>query len=212
MLTNTYDTVKSVPLTAENLGILVDLEKMHKLVMSNFMHLNGMSDSARAVLQVTFKTVLPTDQGGKRGECQVHIRSMEKVDESSVPSVSVSAGDTVKLSVRLSAAKRNSTRGGKDEVRPVGDNEIAEWTEALLSTHGFSVAREVDTAGFEVPSVRTSKLRWTGRRDTESVRFPVRDINAVVTVVDAVKANAAIVDGVGRGKNYGLGLVVVNPV
>lgn len=212
MLTNTYDTVKSVPLTAENLGILVDLDKMHKLVMRNFMDLHGASDSARALLQVTFKTVLPTDQGGKRGECQIHIRSMEKVDESSVPSPSANAGDTLKLSLRLAAAKRNTTRNGKEEVRPVGDTEIAEWSEALLAAHGFKVEQEVDADGISVSSIRASRFRWIGRNETGAIRFPVRDITTLVTVVDAEKANAAIADGIGRGKNYGLGLVVVDRV
>lgn len=208
MLTTTYDTVKSVPLNAETLPLLVDLEKMHKLVMKNFMDLNGASDSARSVLQVTFKTVLPTDQGGKRGECLLYIRSMEKVDETSVASPFVNAGDNVKIGIRLAAGKR-STKGERVEVKPYNDFEIADRVTELLGSHGFQAVSETDADGFSVPSVRASKFRWVGRNEPDAVRFPVRDIVAVVQVVDADKANAAISDGIGRGKNYGLGMVSV---
>ena len=213
MLTSsTYDTVKSVPLNAETLALLVDLDKMHKLVMRNFMDLNGATDSARALLQVTFKTVLPTDHGGKRGECQVYIRSMEPVDDSSVPSPAVNAGDEVKLTVRLASGKRNSERDGSTTVRPVSDAEVAEWASELLGSHGFKVLSETDGDGFVVPQVRSSRFRWVGGKEATAVRFPVRDIVAVVRVDDAEKANAAIADGIGRGKNYGLGMVNVEPV
>lgn len=213
MLTSTtYDTVKSVPLNAENLALLVDLDRMHKLVMSNFMDLNGASDSARALLQVTFKTVLPTDQGGKRGMCQVHIRSMEQVDDTSVPSPAVSAGDEVKLNIRLAAGKRNSERGGRTNVRPVSDAEVAVWASELLGSHGFKVLSETDSEGFVLPQVRSSRFRWVGGKDADAVRFPVRDIVAFVRIGDAEKANAAISNGIGRGKNYGLGMVGIEPV
>ena len=213
MLTSsTYDTVKSVPLNAENLALLVDLDRMHKLVMRNFMDLNGATDSARALLQVTFKTVLPTDQGGKRGECQVHIRSMEPVDDSSVPSPSVNEGDEVKLSVRVAAAKRNSGKDGGITVRPVSDTEVAEWASELLGSHGFKVMSEADSGGFVVPQVRSSRFRWIGGKEADAVRFPVRDIVAAVRVDDAEKANSAISNGIGRGKNYGLGMVNVELV
>lgn len=212
MLTSsTYDTVKSVPLNAENLALLVDLDAMHKLVMKNFMALNGATDSARALLRVTFKTVLPTDQGGKRGECQIHIRSMEQVDDTSVPSPTVAEGEEVKLSVRLAAGKRKTLRTGGVSVTPVSDTEVAEWTKLLLESHGFSVLSDSDS-GIDVPRIRYSKLRWIGSKEDGAVRFPVRDVIAFVRVADAEKANAAIADGIGRGKNYGLGMVSVAAV
>ena len=104
-------------------------------------------------------------------------------------------GCTIVLQV---AAERRNTQDGRIRVRPVVDHEASEWARALLRRHGF-VSEEVAVSG----------PRRLGARG--NLGFWVRDVRAVVSIADSELAMRAHSAGVGRGRAYGLGMVVTVP-
>jgi hypothetical protein len=194
----------NLPLTTENLRLTQDLNALHRRVMAAFPATASPTSTPRAELGVQYRVCAPGDQFAVPGRIRVLHR-----DAANAPTVA--AGDQLTVTVRLAAEKRTGkdkpgyvradgpTRTAGSRTR-VSDADAYEWAEALLLRQGLALDVEADGNPLLISA---AAVAGTGAR-----RFVTRDVNAQVTVVDADAANHALANGVGAGKNYGLGMIL----
>ena len=112
----------------------------------------------------------------------------------------------LKLSVDLNAVRTvNRTHNGsvKRTRERIPDGDLETWTAALLERHGFADADLVVTQ-------RNKEMftRGDGER-TRRVPLDVVRINGTARVVDTDLARAAVRSGIGKGRSFGCGLLMV---
>lgn len=188
------DRVLRLPLDRESLMLIADPTSLHKRVMTLLPDLGGTSTAIRADTGTLFRVDLPTDPLGTPGRISLRVRSNALAAGIGEPVVEVPLADRSRVLLRVAAERRQTDDRGI-RVRPVSDIEAGSWVRELLDRHGFDLAE-----------VALSPTRRFGSR--QGVRFSVRDVAATVTVTDAEKAATAYDRGVGRGRAYGLGMII----
>lgn len=188
------DYLVDLELTHENLLLIADPQRVHRLMASHLPDLGGRSSAIRADSGTQFRLDLPNDPLGVPGRLRMRLRgsAIEGCLGTAIPVPELTDGTRV-VAV-LAAEKRNTDERGI-RVRAVLDEEAPAWAKALLARHGLT----------------THDLAISPRRrygTAPGARFSIRDIIATVTVADAELAHGALVRGVGRGRAYGLGLIV----
>lgn len=201
-----YEAVIQHPLDAEAVAMVGDLDATHKAVMRPFADLGGLAaESPRKALGVLFHLTLPGMPGHVGTGVAFHLRTTQIMD-GFTPIPLLSVGDRITIEVRLAAERRQTERDvtgrrtTRETVRPIGDHEAEEWAIGLLTKAGLAVGPE--------GRLSISTGRNAGR---EKLRFAYRDLRADVVVVDADAANNAVTNGIGRGKNYGFGMLRTKP-
>ncbi|HEY8717247.1 type I-E CRISPR-associated protein Cas6/Cse3/CasE [Pengzhenrongella sp.] len=198
----TYQTLLEFPLTpsfAQN--ELVSLQKLHQFVMAAAGQLPNQSQTPRADLGVTFRLSLPGDDGVDGNTVQLLVRSNEPISGSSTTVTTPETGDRVRARVAMVAEKRLSRgtgNGGPQQTRPLTDDEAVKVAWRRLTDAGL----QVDRADLQV-----SDARPAGARGTINVTY--REIVAQAVVTDHPALGSALDRGIGRGKNYGFGLLTV---
>lgn len=194
-----YDTTITLPFDERTIPLLGDLDAIHKFVMQMLPNLNGATDNARATFQTLFHLTLPGDPHHLGAGVNLTIRSNQRLNDTSVPTEPLAHNQTVKLRALIATEARDTapdTR--KIRTRPIGDTEAHDWICTRLTRYGLAV-----------DDLKYSKARTRGNRRGQ--HFTVRDITAVTTIIDPVAANTMLTSGIGRGKNYGLGLPRISP-
>lgn len=100
--------------------------------------------------------------------------------------------------------------GGRGEVKAhVTAAQQVEWFLHQGAAAGFEVARSPSGD----PAVQLTERRTlTFRRQQATVTLAAARLDGVLEVTDAAALRAALVNGVGRGKAYGCGLVTLMPL
>lgn len=171
---------------------LVDLDRSHKHVMSLLPDGMGLFDDARAAMGVLFRVDFPERLAS--GDIVLRVQSAVQIDATSVPVPALHLGDEIVLGTRLATIIRSQ---GKE--RAVPEKESDAWVLNALSR-----------SGFEVLDSSLSKPRFRGQRG--GIGFTGRDVVAKARVSDESAANDAVLNGIGRGKSYGYGLVLFSKV
>jgi len=179
MTTHTHEL--RFPLNRQTAQDISNLRFLHRRVMALFPQLDERSGTPRRDLGVLFRVCFPGEPLGSPTAVKVIARDTHPT---------VEEGQQARILVRL-AAERRSDRG----TRPVRDDELDDWATSKLEAAGFTVHR-----------LAAGAQRTFG---AGNLRFATRDTQAEVTVTDAATANHAMSNGIGRGKNFGLGMVVV---
>lgn len=192
------DRVISWPIDRDHLLLLTMPEALHRAVMTHLPDMAGRSTSIRKDTGTQFRVDLPTDPLGQEGTITVRLRG-DAIDGSVGRPVDASPPEDGADIVVQVAAERRNTDEGRIRVRPVADHEAEDWARALLERHGYAVQQ-----------IAVSSRRRLGPRG--SLGFWVRDVQARVEVGDRDLAQRAYLAGVGRGRAYGLGMVVALPV
>lgn len=188
------DYVVDLDLTRENLLLCADPRRVHRLVTTHLPDLKGRSTAIRADTATLFRIDLPNDPLGVSGCIRLRLRG-KTLDRSVGTAIPVpELTDGIKIVAVLAAEKRNTDDRGI-RTRAVLDEEAPAWAEALLTRHGLAPR-----------DLAVSPRRRYGA--APGVRFSIRDISATVTLSDLDLARTALVRGVGRGRAYGLGLIV----
>ena len=191
------DRVLDLPLDRETLLMVADPARLHKHVMTLLPDLGGMSTAIRADTGTQFRVDLPTDPLGERGHNRLRIRSNALPDGIGQPAASTPLETQARVVVRLAAERRHTDERGI-RVRPVTDAEADTWVRQLLGRHGFDV----------VEAALSPSRRFGGR---QGVRFTSRDLAATITITDPELASSAHDQGIGRGRAYGLGMLIPIP-
>lgn len=168
------------PLNRQTAQDISNLRFLHRRVMSLFPQTDGHTDTPRRDLGVLFRVCFPGEPLSAANAVKIIARDTHLTFEE---------GQHARLLVRL-AAERRSDNG----TRPVRDDEVDDWAASKLTAAGFTVHR-----------LAVGEERVFGGR---GIRFTTRDIQAEVTVADSNLANNAASCGLGRGKNYGLGMLL----
>ncbi|CCG08637.1 type I-E CRISPR-associated protein Cas6/Cse3/CasE [Pararhodospirillum photometricum] len=82
------------------------------------------------------------------------------------------------------------------------------WLEARAAACGFALARHDDTPLVRVTGYRPHRLARSG---AEPLRFSSLDLDGTLTVIDPERLYASIQRGIGSGKAFGCGLLLVRP-
>jgi len=193
-------TVIDLPVSREVVMALSDIDQRHKRVMSFFPDLHGISDRPRSDLGIVHRVEMPKP-GGPRS-INIVVYSDVEIGPESQQLMSVREGDRVRLRVLVAAERRTTTDGVRRRFS-VRDSEIRGWAVSLLLRAGMDVTAGMEE-GQEVLTISGS--RQIGRRT--GVNFTGREIDALATITDEKAANEALHRGIGRGKSYGLGLIL----
>lgn len=185
------------PLSRETVEVVSDPSALHRRAMSYLPNLEGRSRAIRADTGTQFRVDLPTDPLGRPGTVTLRVRSEALAPDVGTRTELPPLSTDSRVVVRLAAEKRN-TVNGRVRTRAVSDDEAPAWAEALLLRHGL---RARDPA--------LSSARRFGRE--KRTGFWVRDLLSTVEVVESARAETAISRGIGRGRSYGLGMIVPLP-
>ena len=123
------------------------------------------------------------------------------------------------LLCELSRAEGKPTNGGRSpRVDPVlqawiASEKMASWAQLGLE-HGTAwLEKKQSSNGFEIEQIDVadySTIEFV--RDGKPIRIGTVSFSAIVNVVDAQKFRAAMLNGVGHGKAWGLGLLLCKRV
>lgn len=94
--------------------------------------------------------------------------------------------------------------GSRGKVVPLTMSGCLPWLDARAAKAGFSVARDA------VRVSRLDSLRF--RRDRTQVVLRQAQFDGALTVVDPVALRGALLNGIGRAKGYGCGLMTLAPL
>lgn len=203
------DHLIDVPLTRDNLKVVASPAALHRRMATFLPDLKGRSSAIRADTQTVFRVDLPSDPLGTPGRITLRLRG-DAVDPTEATIQEISGIVDGSRIVATVAAERRATvhadRSCTDpachltahertRTRAVGNYEAVTWARELLQRHGL-----------EATDLAVGPARRMA--DDGGVRFSVRDICATVRVLDPAKSEDALRRGIGRGKSYGLGMLV----
>lgn len=188
------------PIEAKTLMALADSKSAHKFVMERFFpNLGGLTENPRSALGVLFRVAMPNDPFGAPGVVSILVRSNLADPQDGDVIEEIPLAEASKVRVRLVAERRRTVdQSGRrrTQVTPVSDDEAHEWVAEMFARNGM-----------EASNISVSRARTTGTPG--GVRFASRDVAATIKVVDLEAANTALTGGMGRGKSYGLGLMLI---
>lgn len=190
------DRVTDLPLDQTSLATVADPTRAHRFMSSYLPDLGGRSTAIRADTGTQFRIDLPNDPLGVPGHIRLRLRGPVLTNTSGAAEP-VTLTESTRL-VAVVAAERRNTDSRGIRVRPVRDDEATQWAYDLLTRHGLTPTELAVTRG-----------RRFGANT--GVRFTIRDLAATVTVTDPVAASRALHQGIGRGRAYGLGMLVPMP-
>ncbi len=188
------DWLTDLAVDRDSLELVASPERLHRHVTALLPDLHGRSTAIRADTETLFRVDLPTDRLGERGRIGIRFRGSSLPSGLTEITCTDSLGDGDAILVQVAAEQRLTMPDGI-KTRPVADGEAASWATALFRRHGL-----------ETSELRVSSQRRFGHR--RAVHFTVREIAATVYVADADAADRAFNRGIGRGRSYGLGMIV----
>ncbi|NHN56239.1 type I-E CRISPR-associated protein Cas6/Cse3/CasE [Calidifontibacter sp. DB0510] len=194
------DVVTHWPLDAAHLRLAANPDTLHKRVMRYLPDLGGRSSAIRADTDTQYRVDLPNDVCGDRGRITLRLRS-HALEGFTASEGAPQLANGIRLTAVVAAEKRATQDDGRVRIRPVTDDEAEEWARELLRRHGF------DTSTLAVSAARA----FGSLKARRSVHFTVRDIVATVNIADPALAALAVERGIGRGRAYGLGMLVAMP-
>jgi len=198
----TFQTTLEFPLTVEFANTqLTDLGELHRFVMAATERTPFPSQSPRSDLGLTFHLGLPGDDGVGGNLVNLLVRSAAPLNDASTTVTAPANGTPVRVRVTLVAEKRVS-RGtghrGPQHARPLTDPEAIEFALRHLSDAGLHV---------DQTNMRLSDQRKVGRKG--AINFTIREVVTQATVNDQPSLTLALERGIGRGLNYGFGLLKI---
>lgn len=185
------------PVTREALEEATTPARAHGVMTSWLPQLHGRTGAIRAASATQFRVDLPTDPLGAPGVIRWRVRSDALEDGAGTPVAISDLVDGVRILAVVAAERRGRDDVGKVKTRPVNDDEATAWGAALLGRHGLA------TDDLEI-----SPAQQYGRRGPH---FWIRHLAATIAITDFDLATRAMHAGIGRGRAYGLGLVVPDP-
>ncbi|CAG7570809.1 hypothetical protein FB554_2927 [Barrientosiimonas humi] len=190
------DLVIDYPLSTDLLKTVAQPEATHGWFCKLLPDMHGRSAGIRIDTGSQFRVDLPSDPLGEPGDVRLRVRSAGATVPGGRPIETPPLVSGTRC-VALVAAEKRNTVDGAVRVRPVTDEEMAAWATGLLARHGI-----------DVEDLAWSAARGYGVRGERRVRFTVRDLSFVVADVAADAAKKVLANGIGRGRAYGLGMVV----
>ena len=216
-----------------------DVDALHRLIMAGYRHaLDGSHPDARARLNVLYLAArTPTNpydhnkpwppkatpagrvlvQANTPGDWQnteyAHHHNLDlHVSEPITVNTTLTPGQHLQLKVTLNPTRSlpSPTNPGAKRARgrrvPITDaSEVGEWAQRVFGAHGLAL--DLDGTAVSAPS------RLVGHKPSgQTVTVDVRTLTTTATVADAQAASALLVEGVGRGKAWGAGLIRHRPI
>ena len=173
------------PMTAGMLHTLTDRVRLHRYAMA-LLPVHGLGANPRAKAGFQYRVDLPGDVLGSDQAVRFSWRGAGSGQ------VEVEVGQELQVMVRVSASSRV-------EGRMVAWADAVAWekTRALLERHGLGLQEGLPRDPLVIgPAVM-------------GVAGAQRDVLAQVVVANETLAQAAFDNGIGRAKNYGLGMLLV---
>lgn len=207
------------PITRDALEEVTVPARAHGALTSLLPQLHGRSSAIRADTATVFRIDLSTDPLGVPGRIRWRIRSAALEAEIGTAVDVPELGEGMRIVVAVAAEKRTRNQAGKICAYPVGDSVAHEWASALLARNGLGVtdlaispaqtyARPQPTAADRRRNRARAARRQEDTQATSDPRFTVRHLAATITITDPDLATRAMYLGIGRGRAYGLGLIV----
>lgn len=192
------DYLIDLPIDRHTLETIANPTRVHGLATSYLPQLRGRSHSIRADTATQFRIDLPHDPLGRPGIITLRMRTGVLPKGVGIPIGVPGLHEGTQLSVVLAAEKRNTGPDGKKVTRAVTDEEAHTWATELLSRHGMTPT-----------ALAVGPMRPFGPPPIPTrARFHIRDVLATITITDPALARTAMTRGVGRGRSYGLGMLI----
>lgn len=213
------DRVVSLPLERATLEIVADPLRLHEFVMQSLPDLGGRSAAIRADTGTQFRVDLPMDPLGAPGGVALRLRG-ESVSAPGARSIVLpEPHDGMRVTAVVAAGKR-TTHERHTRIRPVTDPEAHTWAGELLGRHGLEPSQLAVSGsrrfGRFHPPPASRRREPTGKagagdQERDIPAFVIRDLTATVTITDPELCRRAFHLGIGRGRAYGLGMLVPLP-
>jgi CRISPR system Cascade subunit CasE len=190
---------------------LRDAHRMHRRIMT--MLPDHVGDTARADLNVLWRIENPG--GGDTAPC-VYVQASTPLDTSRSPRGYLTTHTTRDLApllaviaergtVRYQVTVNTSTRNGRTKrTIAVPGEQLMAWWERKAATAGLHINGALTDIG--APYVITGN-----KPDSQPIKHVGARIVGIATITDTDAITNAIVNGIGRGRAYGLGLITVIP-
>jgi len=206
---------------------LGDCHNLHRTLMSAFPDLGNGGGKARARLGLLYR--LEEDVSGAR----VLVQSEREPDWSNLDPeyflrppeckrvaelyASLEAGQLLRFRLRANPTRKIKTKSGPDGRRNNGkrvelrtEGEWLAWLQRKGVQHGFRL-QAVSAVG-QVADVRTIRFgKLTGRKDGGPLTFFAVEFEGRLVIESPGLFKAALRNGIGPGKAYGLGLLSIAP-
>lgn len=114
-------------------------------------------------------------------------------------------GQRWQFRVVVNPVKSVATAGGRGKPVPLTRDQQQDWFVSRAFSHGFTVSEPQTVA----TSVRRDTLRFTKEAGTREVTLGVAQFEGVLRVCDADRLRRSMVEGIGRAKAYGCGLLTL---
>jgi len=112
----------------------------------------------------------------------------------------------------LMQAKRNAKMAGiKDsfELQHLLQKAAFEWIVSMGENNGFSIERNGDDHELVISAYQQHLIR---KKESHHICFSSIDYNGILKVTDSKKFATALINGLGRSKAFGCGLMLIKPV
>lgn len=195
---------------------VADPQRMHQLVMDGYRNATGDSATARADHNILFAI----DQTGTNGQVRLVCQADTRPDWAPLNECTVTtpvttdqapawtAGDTVAFRVDLNpmastVAPRNPLSPDAPRARGIR-RPIRDRQEQLDWAH-----RKLTTAGLETTGMTIAAERKVTSPSKKGMRLNITTFTGTATVTDPDLLDTALRTGLGRGKAYGCGLLLL---
>ena len=185
-------TLHTFPLEPATLAALNDCKTVNRLVANKFFpnlgkNTQGPKRGARETPPIRFRLCLPEDALGAPGTVTLLIRSPLLEVSRGIEQKDVPLEDGARVRVRLALGAN---------LQPAGEKGVHAWVKRTFAYHGMEA----------------SKLRVSGKQVTGipgRIQFTSWDVTADIKIIDPTAAQLAFADGMGSGRDYGFGLIIV---
>ena len=185
-------TLHTFPLEPATLAALNDCQTVNRLVSNKFFpnlgkNAPGHKRTPRDTPPIRFRLCLPEDALGTPGLVTLLIRSPLLEVSRGVEQKDVPLADGARVRVRLALGPN---------LQPAGEKGVHAWVKRTFANHGMEA----------------SKLRVSGKQVTGMpgrTQFTSWDVTADIAILNPTAAQLAFADGMGSGRDYGFGLIIV---
>lgn len=187
-------TLHTLPLEPATLAALADCQTVRRVVTNKFFpnlgpDAAGIAEGVKRDSPIRYRICLPDDAHGTPGVVSLLVRSSL---------LEVSRGEDQKDEPLVDGSRVRVRMALGTNLCPTAEKEVPAWVRRTFEHYGMEASR--------VRVGRTLTAGLPGR-----AQFTHWDVSATIKIIDNAAAQQAFNEGIGGGRDYGFGLILVEP-